>query len=48
MDLYLFNVEHPALQPANDDSHTQWVRDYLRTEVEAMDTDAVWREGGAL
>lgn len=51
MDPILFNAEHAALQPANDDSHEAWARDYsdaIRREVAAFITDDVWRRGGLI
>lgn len=51
MDLHEFDATHPLLQPANDDSHEAWARDYsdaIRREVDAFITDDVWRRGGLI
>lgn len=48
MDELIFNAEHASPQPANDDSHDKYVRDYpsIDTEFAHFITDEMWRRGG--
>lgn len=50
MDPILFNAEHALLQPANDDSHDKYVRDYpsVEQEITHFITDEMWRRGGII